>query len=224
LLGLGLAMAGVVVMFYLGLERQPQGVVIALQFLGPLAIALAGSRRPRDLVWAVLAAAGVWGLVGHAAQGARFDPIGVAWSLGAAVCWAAYILCGRAAGAAFGASASALAMVIGAVVILPFGIAHAGSALLSPALLPLALVVALFSTAIPVALELYAMPRMPARTFAVFGSLEPAFGALSGQVLLGEVLSPAQVGGLAAVVAAAAGAAWSSADERANRREPPAPC
>jgi len=214
MIGLGLSSAAAMLFFYLALARLPQGIAIALQFLGPLAIALAGSRRPADLVWALFAAAGVWGLVGEGASGARLDPVGIAFALAAAGGWAGYILFGRVAGRAFGASAAAFATTIAALVIVPFGAAHAGTALLSPALLPLGLAVALFATALPFSLELYAMPRIPARTFAVFTSLEPGLGALSGLVLLHERLGATQICGLAAVIAAAAGAGWSSAAKR----------
>jgi inner membrane transporter RhtA len=221
LLGLGVAVAAAVLMFYQALARLPQGVAIALQFLGPLAVALAGSRRARDLAWAGLAAAGVWGLVGQSAGSGPLDLEGVAWALGAAAGWAGYILCGRAAGATSGRSAAALATSIAAVLVLPFGIWQAGAALLSPALLPLALAVALFSTVIPFSLELYALPRMPARTFAVFTSLEPAFGALCGLVLLHERLDLPQVLGVLAVMIAAAGSSWSSAGEQRGVADAP---
>ncbi|WP_372786206.1 DMT family transporter [Phenylobacterium sp.] len=209
--GLGVSVAAAVGFFYAAISRMPLGVAIALQFVGPLSVAVFGSRRIRDLVWAVLAAAGVWALVGHGAAGAKFDGVGVAYALGAAAGWAGYILCGRVAGGALGQSAAPLSVSIAAAIMLPIGVAHAGAALITPALLPLAAMVALFSAVIPFSLELYAMARMPSRTFAVFTSLEPAFGALSGWVLLHERLALAQMGGIAAVIAAAVGAAWSSA-------------
>jgi inner membrane transporter RhtA len=211
LLGLGAATAGAVLMFYLAQSRLPLGVAIALQFLGPLAVAVFGTRRPIDLVWAAQAAAGVWCLVGNGARGAAINLDGVAFALCAAVAWAAYILCGRVASAAFGGSTGALAASIAAILVLPVGVAQAGTALLAPSLLPMALLVALLSTAIPFSLELYAMPRLPARTFATFTSLEPAFGVLSGWVLLGQHLAASQIAGVAVVITAAAGAAWSSA-------------
>lgn len=220
LFGLGLSMAGAMLMLFLALERLPLGPAIALQFLGPLAIALLGSRRPSDLIWAALAAVGVWSLVGAGGATAPLDPAGVAFALGAAAGWAGYILCGRVASASFGASTAALAVSVAAALVLPVGLGHAGSALFAPALLPLALLVAVFSTAIPFSLELYALPRLPARTFAVFMSLEPAFGALSGFVLLDERLTGARIGGIAVVVLAAAGAAWSSAEGRAREARP----
>ncbi len=211
LFGLGVATAVAVLMFYFAQSRLPLGVAIALQFLGPLGVAVFGSRRPLDLVWAAMAAGGVWCLVGAGADAAPIDLAGLGFAFCAAVGWAAYILCGRAASAAFGSATASLAASIAAVIVLPVGIAQAGTALLDPALLPMALLVALLSTAAPFSLELYALPRLPARTFATFTSLEPAFGVLSGWVLLNQHLAAAQVAGVAGVIAAAAGAAWSSA-------------
>lgn len=216
LIGLGLSMAGAIVFFYLAIKRLPLGVAIPLQFMGPLAVAVAGSRRASDLLWVALAAAGVWALVGAGSASAHIDLLGVGYALGAAVGWAGYILCGKAAGRVFGRSTAALATGVAALLVLPFGAAGAGQALLSPAVLPLALLVALVSTALPFTLELYALSRLPARTFATFTSLEPAFAGLSGLVLLGERLSVAQWFGVALVMTAAGGAAWSSG------RPPPA--
>jgi inner membrane transporter RhtA len=215
LLGLGLAMPGVILMFYLAMARLPLGVAIALQFLGPLSVAIAGSRRARDLLWAALAAGGVWLLVGVQGGAGRIDLVGIGWALGAAVGWASYILCGRAAGQAFGRSTAALAVSLAAVAILPFGAVPAAAILAKPALLPKIAAVAVFSTAVPFSLELFAMPRLPARTFAIFTSLEPAFAVLFGFILLHERLSAAQLSGVAAVIGAAAGAAWTA------RRPPP---
>lgn len=211
LIGLGVSMAAVILLFYLALARAPLGIVISLQFLGPLAIALFGSRKAIDLAWVALAGIGVWCLVGTGAPGAPVDPVGIAFALGAAAAWASYILFGRAAGAAFGASTAALAVTIAAVAILPVGLYHVGGALFAPALLPLALGIALLSAAIPFSLELYALPRIPARTFAVFTSLEPVFGAVFGWIVLHERLGATQAAGVVVIVVAAAGAAWTSA-------------
>ena len=212
---LGVSMAATIVAFYEAIARLPLGIAIALQFLGPLTVAVFGSRRASHLLWAVLAAAGVWALTGVGAAKA-VDLTGVAWALGAAVGWASYIVVGRQVSAVFGQATAALSVAIAAAVVLPFGVAHAGVALISPSRLPLALLVGLLSAAVPFSLEFYAMPRMPARTFATFTSLEPAFGVLSGLVLLNERLNLIQIGGVAAVIAAAAGAAWSSSERRAN--------
>lgn len=214
LIGLGLSMAGVILLFFLAMERLPLGVAIALQFLGPLGIALLGSRRATDLLWAALAAGGVWSLVGVHSAATTPDPVGIAFGLAAAGCWASYILCGRAAGASFGRATAAISVSIAAMIVLPLGVHQAGPSLLALILIPATLVMVLLSTVIPFSLELYALPRLPARTFAVLTSLEPAFGVLFGLLILGERLSLAQTAGVVAVMAAAAGAAWSSADER----------
>jgi inner membrane transporter RhtA len=221
MLGLGCSMAGVILMFYLALERMPLGQAMALQFLGPLAIAIFGSRRARDFVWAVLAAVGVWLLLRPVAgPTATFDPVGVAWALGAAVAWASYILVGRVASTAFGRPTAALAVSLASVLVLPVGLHTAGSSLLAPALLPIALLMALFSSAIPISLDVYALPRLPPRTFAVLMSLEPALGVLAGLLILNETLAGGQVAGVALVVAAAAGSAWSSGADTGNGGQP----
>ena len=214
ILGLGFSLAGVILLFFLALDRLPLGVAMALQFLGPLSIALFGSRRPTDVIWAALAAMGVWLLVDASPATRTLDLVGVALALGAAACWASYIICGQAIGTTFGTSTAALAVSIAAILVFPVGLLHAGGELFAPALIPMALLVALFSTAIPFSLDLYALPRMPARSYAVFMSLEPAFGVLSGLIILQERLSGVQIGGVAAVIIAAAGAAWSSADQK----------
>lgn len=216
LVGLGLSVAGVILFFYFAIARLPLGVAIALQFLGPLGVAVFGSRRPSDLVWAAMAGVGVWLLVGIGAAGQALDPVGIAWGLCAGACWAAYILVGRGVSGSYGVATAGLSVAIAAVAVLPVGLAKAGAGLFAPEILPYALLVALMSTAVPFALEFFAMPRMPARTFAVFTSLEPAFGVLSGLVLLGERLSLAQTLGISLVIGAAAAAAWSSAAKAAQ--------
>lgn len=215
--GLGVSMAAAVLCFFQAMDRLPLGVALSIQVLGPLSVAIAASRRPSDLFWVALAAAGVWSLVGVGqADVALIDLAGLPWAIGAAAGWAGYILFGRATGAAFGTSAAAPAVCIAAVLVAPVGLAHAGAALFDPALLPLALGIGLFSTALPFSLELYAMPRLPARSFATFTSLEPAFAVLSGFLFLHERLTTLQIAGVCAVIAAAAGAAWSSAERRAK--------
>lgn len=216
LLGLGLSVAGVILFFYFAIARLPLGVAIALQFLGPLGVAVFGSRKASDLVWAAMAAVGVWLLVGVGAAAAALDPVGIGWGLCAGACWAAYILVGRSVSGSYGVATAGLSVAIAAVTVLPVGLAKAGAGLFAPQILPYALLVALMSTAVPFALEFFAMPRMPARTFAVFTSLEPAFGVLSGLVLLGERLSLTQTLGIALVIGAAAAAAWSSSAKAAQ--------
>ncbi|MDQ0463094.1 inner membrane transporter RhtA [Caulobacter ginsengisoli] len=219
LFGLGVCVTAAVLFFYLAIDRLPQGVAIALQFVGPMSVAVLGSRRTRDFVWAGLAVLGVWLLIGTGLTLKGVDPLGVLWAMLAAAGWAGYILFGRVAGTAFGNATAALAIGIAALLVLPFGALQAAVVFQQPGLIPLALLVAVISAALPFSLEMYALPRVPARTFAVFTSLEPAFGVLSGLVLLHERLTLAQTAGVAVVIAAAAGAAWSSAE----RPQLPAP-
>ncbi len=213
LIGLGICTGTAVMMFYMAIVRLPLGIAISLQFLGPLAVAITGSRKASDLLWAALGAIGVWSLVATHSTHQALDPIGIACALAAGAGWGGYIICGRLAGAAFGGATAPVATAIAGLIALPVGAMAAGPALFSPALLPLALLVALISTAIPFSLEVYALTRMPARTFAVLTSIEPAFGVLSGFFLLHENLAPLQVAGVAAVMIAAGGATWSSANE-----------
>lgn len=214
LLCLGVTLGGTIQFFYLAVERLPLGAAIAIQFLGPLAVAILNSRRAADLLWALLAAGGVWALAAPSDGVAGLDPIGLFWAFAAAVGWGFHIVVGRLATARFGAATAPVAVTLSALLILPFGVAEAGGALLSPAILPWAVLVALFSAVIPISLEFYAMPRLPARTFAVLMSLEPAFGVLAGFFLLGEVLSVPQVLGVGLVMLAAAGASYAAAAKR----------
>jgi inner membrane transporter RhtA len=213
LIGLGAAMAATILLFYMAIARLPLAIAIALQFLGPLSVAVLASRRPIDLLWALLAALGVWLLVDPLSSAAPLDPVGILIALGAATGWAFYIVVGRKVAGAFGSAAAAWAVSIAGLFVLPIGVIEAGWSMWTIGLLPLALAVALFSAALPFSLELYALPRIPARAFAVFTSLEPAFGVLCGYVILHEVLAAAQIAGVALVIAAAAGAAWQSAKQ-----------
>ena len=179
----------------MALSTIPLGVAVALEFLGPLTIALAGSRRVRDFLWVGLVLIGLALLLPWQAQAHSLDPVGVLYAMGAAVGWAAYILLGRRAGAAFGGDTVALGSAIGALVAVPIGIAHAGEAMLSLSTLPYALGVAILSSAAPYSLEMYALTRLPARTVGVVVSVEPALGALLGLALLGEHLERAAVAG-----------------------------
>ena len=207
---LGITLGCTIQFFYLAVARLPLGAAIAIQFLGPLGVAILGSRRLADLFWAVLAAGGVWTLVAPSATMATLDPLGVAWAFAAAAGWGLHIVLGRSVTTRFGTVAAPVTVLFSALLILPFGIHEAGSTLLSPAVLPSALLVALFSAVIPISLEFYAMPRLPARAFAVMMSLEPAFGVIAGFVILGEILTLRQIGGVVMVMLAAAGASYAA--------------
>ena len=172
---------------YEALDRIPLGVAVTIEFWGPLAVAVLGSRRPLDLLWVALAAAGILLLADPG--GDAIDRTGVALALFAGGCWAAYILLSARTGRAFpGGTGLAIAMVVGAVVTLPAGLAQGGSALLEPELLAVALAVALASSVLPYSLELEALRTLPQGVFGVLMSLEPAVAALAGLVVLGQAL------------------------------------
>lgn len=203
----GVAMGWMNYCFYLALSYIPLGITMALEFTGPLGVALFASRRPIDFWWILLAALGLVALLPLGLGGMPLSVPGVLYALGAGACWALYILFGRRAGAAHGGQITSLGTVIGAAMIVPIGVAHAGTALLSPAILPLALGVAVLSSALPYSLEMYALPRIPTRTFGVLMSLNPALGAVAGLILLGESLTLVQWTAIASIVTASAGSA-----------------
>ncbi|MBI3543855.1 MAG: EamA family transporter, partial [Deltaproteobacteria bacterium] len=194
---------------------------VAVEFVGPLGVALLASRRPIDFVWAGLAAAGIvlvippleapGRLLPLAHPSAALDPLGLGLALAAGLCWALYIVFGARAGKAMqGGGATALGMLAAALVVLPFGLSHAHVAFETPRIWPLIFVVAVFSSALPYTLEMQALRNIPTRTFGILMSLEPALAALSGRVILGEVLTPRQCLAIACVVAASAGSAASA--------------
>ena len=205
LVGYGVTIGVMNLCFYMALRTIPLGIAVALDFLGPLAIAVIGSRRALDFVWVALAVVGLALLLPYPGQTQALDPVGVLYALTAAVGWAAYILLGRRAGAAFGSDAVALGSAVGALVAVPVGIAHAGAALFSPATLPFAIGVAVLSSALPYSLEMYALTRLPARTVGILFSGEPAIGALLGLMFLNEHLSAFQWLAIAAIIAASVG-------------------
>jgi len=206
----GLALGWMNLFFYLSLRSIPLGIAVALEFTGPLALAMAASRRAVDFVWILMAALGLFALLPPGLGSKPLDVVGVTCALAAGLCWALYIYFGRKAGAAHGGQTTALGMLIGAIVIVPIGVAQSGAHLLSPAILPAAFGVALLSSALPYSLEMFAMPRLPTRTVGVLMSLEPAMGALSGLCFLGERLSWIQWAAIAGVMAASAGSAATS--------------
>jgi inner membrane transporter RhtA len=205
----GVAMGWMNYFFYLALSYIPLGITMALEFTGPLGVALFASRRPVDFLWILLAGLGLIALLPLGLRGQPLSVVGVAYALGAGVCWALYIVFGRRAGAAHGGQITALGTVIGAAMIVPIGLSHSGAQLFSPSILPAAVGVAVLSSALPYSLEMYAMPRIPTRTFGVLMSLNPALGAVSGLIFLGEMLTVVQWAAIASIVAASAGSAAS---------------
>jgi inner membrane transporter RhtA len=191
--------------FYESIDRIPLGVAVTIEFAGPLLVAVIGSRRPLDGVWIALAAAGIFVLVDPG--GGALDAAGVGFALAAAVCWASYIYLSKRTGAAFeGGSGLALAMAVGAVIVLPAGVIQAEGALAQPDLLGAALVVALASSVLPYSLELEALRRLPEAVFGVLMSLDPAVAALAGYVMLDQDLGARELVAIAMVIVASAGA------------------
>ena len=192
-------------LYYQALSRIPLGIATAIEFTGPLTVSIAYSRRPIDFCWAALAAGGLILLAPSAHAGPGLDPQGVLFALAAGGCWALYIVFGQKAGASYGPRTVAFGSLISASFVVPMGIAAAGPALLSPSVLGLGLAIAILSTALPYPLEMAALTRLPARTFGVLMSAEPAVGALFGFGFLGQRLAMPQVAAIAMIILASIG-------------------
>ncbi|MEU0841600.1 EamA family transporter [Streptomyces sp. NPDC005962] len=203
--GFGVALGGMNILFYQAIDRVPLGTAVTIEVLGPLLLSVVASRRAVSLLWAGLALAGVF-LLGHGGFG-QLNAAGVAFALGAGVMWAAYIVLNARAGARFPRlDGLAIAMSVAALVSLPLGIGASGGALLEPVALGLGLAIAVMSSGVPYTLELLALRRLPAATFAVLTSLAPAIAAVAGYLVLDQGLSLPQCAAIAMVVAASAGA------------------
>ena len=189
----GLALGAMNYLFYLSLQRIPLGVAVALEFTGPLAVALFGSRRPLDFVWVALAILGLWYLLPLGQNVAQVDLTGALFALGAGACWAVYILTGQRAGEEHGPATVAMGSLIASLVFVPLGMAQATDTLWQWSLLPLGLGIAILSTALPYSL-------------GTLMSLEPALAALSGMIFLGETLKLSQTLALGAIIIASMGA------------------
>ncbi|MFD7694750.1 DMT family transporter [Streptomyces sp. NPDC059805] len=201
----GVTMAAMNGLFYQSVARIPLGPAVTLEVLGPLALSVLSSRRALNLVWAGLALAGVFLLGGGGFS--SLDPLGVVFALGAGAMWAAYIVFSARTGRRFPqADGLALAMAVGAVLFLPLGLAESGAKLADPVTVGLGAAVAMLSSVLPYTLELLALRRLPAGTFAILMSLEPAIAATAGFLVLDQALSTAQALAIALVIAASMGA------------------
>ncbi len=203
-------------LFYNAIKTVPFGLAIAVEFTGPLAVALWSSKKPLDFVWIVLAVAGM-GLIlplGNASgvdiQAAAIDPVGIAYALGAGACWAIYIVVGQRVADRIGAFATPMGMLVAALLVTPVGISVAGSSLLNPEWMLAGLGIALLSSAIPYSLEMYSLKHLPKQTFSILLSLEPAVGALAGWLVLSEQLSTQQLGAIGLIMAASMGSAMTA--------------
>lgn len=192
---------------YRSFERIPLGIAVAIEVTGPLAVVILSSRHARDFLWVICAAVGLWLLLPIEGSGAALDPVGVAYALAAAFCWAMYIVFGKRVSTLNGGQAVAWGLLAASVFVVPFGVYHAGSALLSPVVLGGGLVVALLSSAVPYTLEMKALKRLPQRVFGILVSAGPAVAALAGFLLLGERLTGLQWLAIFLVILASAGAA-----------------
>jgi inner membrane transporter RhtA len=196
--------------FYEALDRIPLGIAVTIEFIGPLGVAVAGSRRALDGLWVLLAASGIallapWG-------GIHLDLVGALFGLVAAACWATYIHLSARVGSAFpGGSGLALALGAGGLALLPVGVVGAGSALLDPHALVAAAALALLSAVIPYSVEIEALRTLPTRVFGVLMSLEPAVAALVGLIFLHQVLDARALLAILLVVAASLGASRATA-------------
>lgn len=205
LLFYGLSLGAMNYMFYLSIQTIPLGIAVALEFTGPLAVALFSSRRPVDFIWVVLAVLGLWFLLPLGQNVTEIDLTGAALALGAGACWAVYILTGQRAGEEHGPATVALGSVIAAIVFVPIGMAQATASIWQWSVMPIGLAVAVLSTALPYSLEMIALTRLPTRIFGTLMSMEPALAAISGMVFLGETLTFTQTLALCSIIAASMG-------------------
>ncbi|MBO4146139.1 threonine/homoserine exporter RhtA [Enterobacter ludwigii] len=205
LLFYGLSLGAMNYLFYLSIQTIPLGIAVALEFTGPLAVALFSSRRPVDFIWVVLAVLGLWFLLPLGQNVSEIDLTGAALALGAGACWAIYILTGQRAGEEHGPATVALGSLIAAIVFVPIGMAQATESIWQWSVMPIGLAVAILSTALPYSLEMIALTRLPTRIFGTLMSMEPALAAISGMVFLGETLTLTQTLALCSIIAASMG-------------------
>jgi len=219
----GLALYGAVMglmnlCFYLSLNTIPLGIALAIEFTGPLSVALFNARRPLHFVWVLIAAAGLSLLLPISGGVSTLDPVGCAWAGAAAVFWALYIVYGQRVSHLPSGATVALGMSMAAIVVVPFGAVTAGAALLTPGLLAMGVLVALASSALPYSLDMIALKSIPKRTFGVAVSADPAVGALAGLLLLGEALTFTQWLAIAAVMTASVGTVLTTTREKKKEK------
>lgn len=207
----GLALGSMNLLFYLSLRTIPLGVALAIEFVGPLTVAIFTSRKAIDYVWIALSGLGLFLLLPLGGATRVIEPVGAAYAAAAAACWALYIVFGHRAGRIHGGQAVSVGMTVAAITVLPFGIMHSGATLLTPAILLSGLGVAILSSALPYSLKMVALRGLPKQAFGVLLSSEPAIGALAGLVLLDECLSLIEWAAIGCIVMASIGVTLSQA-------------
>ena len=217
----GVALGGMNLMFYMSLRTLPFGLAVAIEFAGPLAVAIWSSRRAVDFVWVALAIAGLAMLLPLGLSASALDPVGLLFAMAAAVCWALYIVFGKRAGHLHAGHSVSLGLLVAALVVVPVGVAHAGAALLSPSLLLIGVAVAAVSSAVPISLEMMALKRLPKEAFGIMISMEPAVAALVAMALLSEHLSAVQWLAIGCIMAASMGSAITATRPAAADRTAP---
>jgi len=218
----GLSISGITLLYYMSLKTLSIGVALALQFTGPLTVAVLSSRRRVDFLWIAFAISGLALLTPRAAGASPIDPAGAALALGAGGCWAIYILVGRKAGQAHGPSITSLGVAVAAVVTLPIGLSHAGAALFQPQVLMTGLGVALLSTVASFSFEMFALRRLPTQTYGTLTSAEPAVGAMVGWLVLGEALPLSQWCAIGLIIVASVGSTLTAVRDQRNAGADPA--
>lgn len=210
----GLSLGAMNAIFYVALARIPLGIAVAIEFVGPLGVAVYASRRRIDYLWVLLAVVGLALLLPIRSGAESLDPLGVACALAAGVGWALYILFGQKAGRAHGPTAATWGLLVAAALVVPLGVIDAGPRLVDPVRLPFGIAVAIFSGALPYSLEMIALRGLSTKAFGTLMSFEPAIAAVAGVVLLHEVLTPLHWVAIACIVAASAGAVMGEQPER----------
>ena len=204
----GICIVGMNLPFYLSLQTLPVGIALAIEFTGPLGLAVYKSRTRFDFLWIALAILGLYLLLWPGADSEELialDPAGVIYALIAGLFWAAYIIFGQRARRVHPGHVTAYGLTIAAMIILPFGLISGGAAMFNPNLLLFGFGIAVLSSAIPYSLEVFALRILPAKTFSIMLSLEPAVGALAGIIILGEVIESKQWVAILLVVCASVG-------------------
>lgn len=210
----GLSLGAMNAIFYVALARIPLGIAVAIEFVGPLGVAVYASRRRVDYLWVLLAVVGLALLLPIRSGAAPLDLLGVACALVAGVGWALYIVFGQKAGRAHGPTAATWGLLVAAALVVPLGVIDAGPRIVDPATLPFGIAVAIFSGALPYSLEMIALRGLSTKAFGTLMSFEPAIAAVAGVVLLHEVLTPTHWVAIACIVAASAGAVMGEQPER----------